>query len=494
MYGVSMHEVLGKDLNIYKLGLTPFGMLIYDGEERIGLFLWQKMTRLYFNKKQLFIHVADSDPNGDEKLHVFQFTLKSSKVCKHLWKCAIEFHMFYRLQSSNVPELRDRQSFVRMQSKFRYSGRTEAQLRASAKAPQPRRQIQFQRRPSKRYSRRESHRVRERILSQSQNNVDSLNSSHNTNANFPMGPRKGRSGSQVSLNSRPSNINHQYNVSSNAINYSGKLDQKRSMTDLELSGHRGAAGYDRSDNLIEFSPSSNESKSLGYASYIGSSIAMNKQSSHGSRIEVDEERGCVEFVRTQPKVPERPMKGHYLLSNNESMVSSSNSSGTPQKSSSDGEKSVHNPRMASRNNNYYDQHFDSHNQPVVPPPRGKSSMKYRDSSRDRSSTKVARDEYVSSNDHRDQRSQDFRPTVLPMDQNESNASTSFGGNSDASARYNHHKNLLFDNWDREGPSFLSSTLISPEDEPHSGTKDNQFRQLPSYTSSKVSRRVMMTEI
>ncbi len=108
---------------------------------------------------------------GREQEHTFVFQLSSSQECKHLWKCAVESHAFFRLRQPTHNN-RSRSDFTRLGSQFRfryvhlfwqhiytvaffkchvvcvYSGRTEYQAARSGKV---RRASTFERRPSKRY-------------------------------------------------------------------------------------------------------------------------------------------------------------------------------------------------------------------------------------------------------------------------------------------------------------------------------------------------------
>ncbi|CAF3776005.1 unnamed protein product [Rotaria magnacalcarata] len=166
MYGVDLHTVTGKDCLEYKLGLTPTGILVFENDVKIGLFIWSKVTRIDFNRNKLTIIVIEDDDN-DPRLQrdfVFLFRCNDEKECKHFWKCALEYHVFFRTTSATKLRKSAKSSFTRTGSRFRFSGRTECQTAALATLPN--RNTNFERKASHRFSRRASYAIRKKLQDQ----------------------------------------------------------------------------------------------------------------------------------------------------------------------------------------------------------------------------------------------------------------------------------------------------------------------------------------
>lgn len=94
----------GKDACEYRLGLTPTGILVFEDEQKIGLFFWPKITRLDFKKKKLTLVVVEDDDDQREQgfTFVFRWDLYYVKVVSYkIYLRVVKFDgwKFFRISS-----------------------------------------------------------------------------------------------------------------------------------------------------------------------------------------------------------------------------------------------------------------------------------------------------------------------------------------------------------------------------------------------------------
>ncbi|XP_074663400.1 protein 4.1 isoform X21 [Strix aluco] len=147
MYGVDLHQAKDLEGVDITLGVCASGLLVYKDKLRINRFPWPKVLKISYKRSSFFIKIRPGEQEQYES--TIGFKLPSYRAAKKLWKVCVEHHTFFRLTSTEaIPKSR----FLALGSKFRYSGRTQAQTRqASALIDRP--APQFERTASKRASR-----------------------------------------------------------------------------------------------------------------------------------------------------------------------------------------------------------------------------------------------------------------------------------------------------------------------------------------------------
>ncbi|KAF7208782.1 band 4.1-like protein 1 isoform X10 [Nothobranchius furzeri] len=144
MYGVDLHHAKDSEGIEIMLGVCANGLLIYRDRLRINRFAWPKILKISYKRSNFYIKIRPGEFEQFES--TIGFKLPNHRAAKRLWKVCIEHHTFFRLVSPEPPP----KGFLVMGSKFRYSGRTQAQTRqASALIDRP--APHFERSTSKRY-------------------------------------------------------------------------------------------------------------------------------------------------------------------------------------------------------------------------------------------------------------------------------------------------------------------------------------------------------
>ncbi|KAM8734767.1 uncharacterized protein AB9X84_023470 isoform 12-T13 [Acanthopagrus schlegelii] len=147
MYGVDLHQAKDLDGVDITLGVCSSGLMVYKDKLRINRFPWPKVLKISYKRSSFFIKIRASEQEQYES--TIGFKLPHYKASKKLWKVCVEHHTFFRVPTVEPPTSR---RFLVLGSKFRYSGRTQAQTRQASSMidrPAPR----FTRSASKRLSR-----------------------------------------------------------------------------------------------------------------------------------------------------------------------------------------------------------------------------------------------------------------------------------------------------------------------------------------------------
>ncbi|MEE6464414.1 hypothetical protein FKM82_006251 [Ascaphus truei] len=145
MYGVDLHHAKDSEGVEIMLGVCASGLLIYRDRLRINRFAWPKVLKISYKRNNFYIKIRPGEFEQFES--TIGFKLPNHRAAKRLWKVCVEHHTFFRLLSPEAPP----KKFLTLGSKFRYSGRTQAQTRrASALIDRP--APYFERSSSKRYT------------------------------------------------------------------------------------------------------------------------------------------------------------------------------------------------------------------------------------------------------------------------------------------------------------------------------------------------------
>ncbi|XP_055923467.1 uncharacterized protein DDB_G0287625 isoform X2 [Eupeodes corollae] len=150
MYGVDLHPVLGEDSVEYFLGLTPSGIVVLRNKTTVAHYYWPRIAKVYYKGRYFMLRICDKN----NELSTYGFETPRKSACKHLWRCCVEHHAFFRLvRVAPIQSSSQSSELFTLGSRFRYSGRTEKQAAKDAlsigRAPPP-----FTRMPSKRQPRR----------------------------------------------------------------------------------------------------------------------------------------------------------------------------------------------------------------------------------------------------------------------------------------------------------------------------------------------------
>ncbi|XP_029427655.1 band 4.1-like protein 4A isoform X5 [Rhinatrema bivittatum] len=224
MYGVDLHPVYGENKSEYFLGLTPVGVVVYKNKKQVGKYFWPRITKVHFKETQFELRVLGKDCNETS----FFFETPSKTACKHLWKCCVEHHTFFRMPENDSNSLsRKLSKFGSMTYRHRYSGRTALQMSRDLSIQLPRPDLNVERSRSKTYPKRaaETQQLGPNNGNRLNTNTENRENESTTKIIAPSPIKKSRSRCNTSSGSESENSNREHRKKRN------RLRQENGMVD-----------------------------------------------------------------------------------------------------------------------------------------------------------------------------------------------------------------------------------------------------------------------
>jgi erythrocyte membrane protein band 4.1 len=137
LYGVDVHHVLDYIGDSASVGVCSSGLMIYRDRLRIRRLPWVSIIQVSYKRCNFCVSVRPAEHSelsasgsGSDASYVIKFKMASKLLAKRLWRSTVEHHMFFRLKESVAVNNGILSRFLG--SQFRFSGRTQQQVKRDA--------------------------------------------------------------------------------------------------------------------------------------------------------------------------------------------------------------------------------------------------------------------------------------------------------------------------------------------------------------------------
>ncbi|KXJ13729.1 Band 4.1-like protein 1 [Exaiptasia diaphana] len=149
LYGRDLHQAWDAEGQAVTLGISAWGVEVFHNNRLMQRFIWPKIITISFRSKKFSLTLRAPSEDDTYSATIVSFQFSSRRSSKRLWKVCVEHHSFFRLKTP--APIQSSSGFLKLGSKFRYSGRTQHQARHNEQVTL-REQPSFNRVSSKRFS------------------------------------------------------------------------------------------------------------------------------------------------------------------------------------------------------------------------------------------------------------------------------------------------------------------------------------------------------